>query len=84
LDRTGFVQGGNLTLIIRNKEDRRIAEEVYLSLNEKCKNMVQNNIIVDTAPLWSRFIGQPVDNLTNWLVYFEMSELKEDSIGKEP
>ena len=27
------------TLIIRNKEDRRIAEEVYLSLNEKCKNI---------------------------------------------
>lgn len=63
--------------------------EYLLTSRSRCKRgscyvKVQNNIIVDTAPLWSRFIGQPVDNLTNWLVYFEMSELKEDSIGKEP
>ena len=26
-----------------------------------------NTIIVETAPLWRKFIGQPLRNLTRWL-----------------
>ena len=42
-----------------------------------CWVRADQNIIVDTAPLWRKFIGQPMDNLTNWLFYFEIAKLED-------
>jgi len=32
-----------------------------------CWVQTRNGIIVDTAALWRKFKGQPIDNLTRWL-----------------
>ena len=44
-----------------------------------CWVKARDNIIVDTGPLWRRFIGQSVDNLTRWLIYFKATKLGDDS-----
>ena len=35
-----------------------------------CCVVVKDGIIIDTADLWKKFIGQPFDNLRNWLKKF--------------
>jgi hypothetical protein len=32
-----------------------------------CFVETKQGVIIDTAPLWGKFIGQPLSNLTRWL-----------------
>jgi hypothetical protein len=39
----------------------------------------ENNVIVDTAPIWRKFIGRPLKVLVNWLGKdVRVSQLKEN------
>ncbi len=42
-----------------------------------CCVVVKNGIIIDTARLWKKFIGQRFDNLRNWLKKFGNLHVEE-------
>lgn len=41
----------------------------YVSVNDKME-------ILNTAPVWKRFIGQPINNLLRWLRVYDIKEIK--------
>ena len=48
-----------------------------------CWVRTDGEIIVDTAPLWRRFVGQPLENLQEWLGSYEQARLDRFGYKKE-
>lgn len=54
-----------------------MTEDWYISTRYRgtCWVCTNREIIVDTAPLWRKFIGQPLENLLCWLQYYRMERI---------
>ena len=39
---------------------------------------VENEVIVDTPPIWRKFIRQPLDNLLFWLKKYKIVKLEQE------
>ena len=54
-----------------------MTEDWYISTRYRGTCWVQTNgdVIVDTAQLWRKFIGQPLENLLRWLQYYRMERI---------